>query len=137
PTQNVSFGVGRGEIVGLAGLVGAGRTEVAQALFGIDGVIEAKVKLDQHELQIGSPQDAIKYGIYLVPEDRRNAGLIIEIPIRENVALASWELYSRSGLIAFERERLAATDICKKMNVKAPSVEERVVNLSGGNQQKV
>jgi len=137
PTQNVSFGVGRGEIVGLAGLVGAGRTEVAQALFGIDGVIEAKVKLDQHELQIRSPQDAIKYGIYLVPEDRRNAGLIIEIPIRENVTLPSLERYARAGLIAFDRERTFATDVCRKMNVKAPSVEERVINLSGGNQQKV
>ncbi len=105
PDQKVSFGVGRGEIVGLAGLVGAGRTEVAQALFGIDGAIEAKIKLDRQVLQIGSPQDAIKHGIYLVPEDRRNAGLIIEIPIRENVTLPSLERYSRGGLIAFERER--------------------------------
>jgi ribose transport system ATP-binding protein len=137
PNQKVSFGVGRGEIVGLAGLVGAGRTEVAQALFGIDGVIEAKVRLDRKVLQIGSPQDAIKHGIYLVPEDRRNAGLIIEIPIRENVTLPSMNRYARAGLIAFKRERIAATDICRKMNVKAPSVEERVINLSGGNQQKV
>ncbi|HEY8185536.1 MAG TPA: sugar ABC transporter ATP-binding protein [Pyrinomonadaceae bacterium] len=137
PKQNVSFGVGKGEIVGLAGLVGAGRTEVAQALFGIDGVIEAKIRLGGKELQIRSPQDAIKYGIYLVPEDRRNAGLIIEIPIRENVTLPSLERYAPAGLIAFDRERVAATAICKKMNVKAPSVEERVINLSGGNQQKV
>jgi ribose transport system ATP-binding protein len=88
-------------------------------------------------LEIRSPQDAIKHGIYLVPEDRRNAGLIIEIPIRENITLPSLERYARAGLIAFDRERKAATDICRKMNVKAPSVEERVVNLSGGNQQKV
>jgi ribose transport system ATP-binding protein len=137
PNQKVSFGVGRGEIVGLAGLVGAGRTEVAQALFGIDGVIEATVRLDRQALRIRSPQDAIKYGIYLVPEDRRNAGLIIEIPIRENVTLPSLERYARAGLIAFDRERAAATEICRKLNVKTPSVEERVINLSGGNQQKV
>jgi ribose transport system ATP-binding protein len=137
PDKKVSFGVGKGEIVGLAGLVGAGRTEVAQALFGIDGVIEAQIKLDRKVLQIRSPQDAIKHGIYLVPEDRRNAGLIIEIPIRENVTLPSLERYARAGLIAFDRERTFATDVCRKLNVKAPSVEERVVNLSGGNQQKV
>jgi ribose transport system ATP-binding protein len=137
PDQKVSFGVGKGEIVGLAGLVGAGRTEVAQALFGIEGVIEAKIRLGGKDLQIRSPQDAIKHGIYLVPEDRRNAGLIIEIPIRENVTLPSLERYASAGLIAFDRERIAATEICKKMNVKAPSVEERVINLSGGNQQKV
>jgi ribose transport system ATP-binding protein len=118
-------------------LVGAGRTEVAQALFGVEGVIEAKVRLDQKVLQIRSPQDAIKHGIYLVPEDRRNAGLIIEIPIRENVTLPSLDRYASAGLIAFDRERTFATDICRKMNVKAPSVEERVINLSGGNQQKV
>ena len=137
PNQKVSFGVGKGEIVGLAGLVGAGRTEVAQALFGIDGVIEATIRLDRQVLQISSPQDAIKHGIYLIPEDRRNAGLITEIPIRENVTLPSLERYAPAGLIAFDRERKAATEICRKMNVKAPSVEERVINLSGGNQQKV
>jgi ribose transport system ATP-binding protein len=137
PKQKISFGVGKGEIVGLAGLVGAGRTEVAQALFGIDGVIEATVKLDRQVLQIRSPQDAIRHGIYLIPEDRRNAGLITEIPIRENVTLPSLDRYAPAGLIAFGRERKAATEICRKMNVKAPSVEERVINLSGGNQQKV
>ena len=137
PNHKVSFGVGKGEIVGLAGLVGAGRTEVAQALFGIDGAVEATVRLDRQVLQIRSPQDAIKYGIYLIPEDRRNAGLITEIPIRENITLPSLERYAKAGLIAFDRERKAATDICQKMNVKAPSVEERVINLSGGNQQKV
>ena len=137
PNQKISFGIGKGEIVGLAGLVGAGRTEVAQALFGVDRVIEAKVRLDQNVLQIRSPQDAIKHGIYLVPEDRRNAGLITEFPIRENVTLPSLDRYASAGLIAFDRERTFAKDVCSKMNVKAPSVEERVINLSGGNQQKV
>jgi ribose transport system ATP-binding protein len=137
PNHKVSFGVGKGEIVGLAGLVGAGRTEVAQALFGIDGAIQATIKLDGRVLQIRSPQDAIRHGIYLIPEDRRNAGLITEIPIRENITLPSLERYAKAGLIAFDRERKAATEICRKMNVKAPSVEERVINLSGGNQQKV
>ena len=137
PNRKVSFNIGRGEIIGLAGLVGAGRTEVAQALFGVDGLLTGTVKIDNHALRIRSPQDAIRHGIYLIPEDRRHAGLITDIPIRENVTLPSLDRYAKGGLIAFERERVAATDICKKMNVKAPSVEERVINLSGGNQQKV
>jgi ribose transport system ATP-binding protein len=137
PNREVSFEIGRGEIIGLAGLVGAGRTEVAQSIFGIDGVLEAEVRLDRQQLRIRSPQDAIRHGIYLVPEDRRLAGLITDIPIRENVTLPSLERYAQAGLIAFERERRAAKEICQRLNVKAPSVEERVINLSGGNQQKV
>jgi ribose transport system ATP-binding protein len=137
PNREVSFDIGKGEIIGLAGLVGAGRTEVAQALFGIDGAVSAAIMLDDQRLQIRSPSDAISQGIYLVPEDRRLAGLIIDIVIRENVTLPALERYAPGGLIAFERERVAATDICRKLNVKAPSVEERVINLSGGNQQKV
>ena len=137
PDREVSFDIGRGEIIGLAGLVGAGRTEVAQSIFGIDGALEATVRLDRRELRIRSPQDAIRHGIYLVPEDRRHAGLITDIAIRENVTLPSLERYAPAGLIAFDRERKAAAEVCKKLNVKAPSVEERVINLSGGNQQKV
>ncbi len=137
PHREVSFDVGRGEIVGLAGLVGAGRTEVGQAIFGIEGAAEAIVRLDKQVLHIRSPQDAIRHGIYLIPEDRRLAGLITEIPIRENVTLPSLERYAPVGLIFVDRERAAATNVCQRLNVKMPSVEERVINLSGGNQQKV
>jgi ribose transport system ATP-binding protein len=137
PKQEVSFDVGRGEIVGLAGLVGAGRTEVGQAIFGIEGAAEAIVRLDNQVLHIRSPQDAIRQGIYLVPEDRRVAGLITDMPIRENVTLPSLERYAQVGLIAVDRERTAATSVCQRLNVRMPSVEERVINLSGGNQQKV
>jgi ribose transport system ATP-binding protein len=137
PNREVSFNIGKGEIIGLAGLVGAGRTEIAQSIFGIDGAVEATFRLDRQELRIRSPQDAISYGIYLVPEDRRNAGLITDIPIRENVTLPSLERYAPAGLISFKRERKGASEICQKLNVKAPSIEERVINLSGGNQQKV
>lgn len=137
PNREVSFDVGRGEIVGLAGLVGAGRTEVAQAIFGIEGATDATVRLDRQVLQIRSPQEAIRHGIYLIPEDRRLAGLITDIGVRENVTLPSLKRYAKAGLIAIENERTAATDICTRLNVKAPSIEERVINLSGGNQQKV
>ena len=137
PKHEVTLDIGKGEILGLAGLVGAGRTEVAEALFGIPGVTEATVKLDQRVLRIRSPRDAIGHGIYLIPEDRQHAGLITEITIRENVTLPSLELYSRLSLISVERERAAAGSVCKRLNVKTTSVEERVLNLSGGNQQKV
>ncbi len=137
PNQQISFDVGRGEIVGLAGLVGAGRTEVARALFGVEAASAAIVTLDRQVLQIRSPQEAIRQGIYLIPEDRRLAGLITELGIRENVTLPSLKRYARAGLIAMENERAGATDICTRLNVKAPSIEDRVINLSGGNQQKV
>jgi ribose transport system ATP-binding protein len=137
PDKQVKFDVGRGEILGLAGLVGAGRSEAAQAIFGVDPFVESSLMLDSRPLRIRSPQDAIKYGVYLVPEDRRTAGLIVDMPIRENVTLPALERYAPAGLISFEKEREGATEVCKRLNVKAPSVEARAANLSGGNQQKV
>ena len=137
PTRKVSLEIGKGEIVGLAGLVGAGRTEVAQTIFGIDGTQAVTVRLNQNPLSIRSPQDAIRHGIYLVPEDRRVAGLITEMFIRENVTLPSLRRYAQVGLVERNRESKTTENICKKLNVKAPSIEERVINLSGGNQQKV
>jgi ribose transport system ATP-binding protein len=137
PRHEVSFDVGRGEIMGMAGLVSAGRTEVAQTIFGIDGPVRGSISIGGQELRIRSPQDAIRYGVYLIPEDRRLAGLITDIAIRENVTLPSLERYSQAWLVARDRETKAADSICKKLNVKTPSVEQKVINLSGGNQQKV
>ena len=137
PNQQVKLDVGRGEILGLAGLVGAGRSEAAQAIFGVDASVESRLMLDSKPLRIRSPQDAIRYGVYLVPEDRRTAGLIVDMPIRENVTLPALERYAPGGLISFEKEREGSKEVCKRLNVKAPSVEVRAANLSGGNQQKV
>ncbi|MBA3441658.1 MAG: sugar ABC transporter ATP-binding protein [Pyrinomonadaceae bacterium] len=137
PDKQVSFDVGKGEILGLAGLVGAGRSELAQAIFGVDGALEMTITLDDQPLRVRTPQDAIKHGIYLIPEDRRHAGLITDIRIRENVTLPALGRYATLGLIAHERERQSAVEMCKKLNVKATSVEVKTANLSGGNQQKV
>ena len=137
PERAVSFDVGEGEILGVAGLVGAGRSEVAGAIFGVDAALEGTVHLEGLEIKIRSPQDAIAQGIYLIPEDRRRSGLIMEIAIRENVTLPALFRYTSAGLIEREAERRAAAEICGKLNVKAPSVEVKVANLSGGNQQKV
>jgi ribose transport system ATP-binding protein len=138
PQKSVSLRVGKGEILGLAGLVGAGRSETAQAIFGVDGAMHgATVRLNGETLRINSPGDAVRHGIFLIPEDRRGMGLVIDFPIRQNATLASLEKSATAGLISFKRERAAAQKICGELNVKAPSVEERVGNLSGGNQQKV
>jgi len=133
----VSFKVNKGEIVGFAGLVGAGRSELAQAIFGVDPAVGGDILLEDKLVKIHTPRDAIGKGIYLIPEDRRNAGLILEDSIRKNITLPSLVRYASAGLINFESERKGAASIFKKLNVKAPSVEERVGNLSGGNQQKV
>jgi ribose transport system ATP-binding protein len=137
PGQPVSFSIGKGEILGLAGLVGAGRTEVAEALFGVSGASESTVRLDQKILRVRSARDAINHGLYLIPEDRRQAGLITEDVIRQNITLPALSRYATAGMIGRDRETRVAIEVCKKLNVKAPSVEVRTGNLSGGNQQKV
>jgi ribose transport system ATP-binding protein len=137
PQHAVSFEIGEGEILGFAGLVGAGRSEVAQAIFGVDPPSGGEVALGGETLKIASPRDAIRHGIYLVPEDRRRCGLILEEIIRKNVTLPSLPRYARAGLVQAGEERRAAQEVSKRLNVKAPSVEVRAGNLSGGNQQKV
>ena len=117
---------------------GAGRSEVAQAIFGVeppDG--GAHLTLEGRPVQVRSPQDAIRNGIYLVPEDRRRSGLILEEVIRKNITLPSLPRYSSVGLVKQDEERKAATEYSKRLNVKAPSIEVAAGNLSGGNQQKV
>jgi ribose transport system ATP-binding protein len=137
PGIPVSFSVGRGEVLGLAGLVGAGRSEVALAIFGIDETTSATVALGGQALQITSPRDAISQGIYLVPEDRRQCGLIVDFNIRENISLPGLDRYTTAGLISSARETAAAKDACAANNIKTPSPEMKAANLSGGNQQKV
>jgi ribose transport system ATP-binding protein len=137
PQRSVSFELRKGEILGFAGLVGAGRSELAQTIFGVDAPFVGKVLLNDQPIKISSPQDAIAHGIYLIPEDRRRTGLILDLTIRENATLPSLSRYSSMGLIKRKAEREAATKMCSRLNVKAPSNETRAGNLSGGNQQKV
>jgi ribose transport system ATP-binding protein len=137
PNTPISFDVHKGEILGFAGLVGAGRSEAAQAIFGVDASVSAKISLDGKLIDIASARDAIKNGIYLVPEDRRIAGLIVDIPIRANITLPALSHYTFLGLISKKRECAASAEMCKKLNVKAPSPETNAADLSGGNQQKV
>lgn len=137
PKHTVSFDVARGEVLGFAGLVGAGRSEMARALFGVEESLETEVALDGKPLRITGPRDAISNGIYLVPEDRRLNGLIVDFNVRENISLPNLERYSSAKIISNSKEVKAAVEACKAINIKTPSPEMRAANLSGGNQQKV
>ena len=137
PECEISFDVGRGEVLGLAGLVGAGRSEVAQAIFGVDPPVAGEIRIDGRPVRIRHARDAIDAGIYLVPEDRRKAGLVTEMTVRENVTMPGLWRYTVAGLISHAKEAAAAQVQCEALRVKTPSTETQVMNLSGGNQQKV
>ena len=137
PRQAVSFDAARGEILGFAGLAGAGRSEIAQAIVGLEGPGDAEVWLADQRVRVGSPRDAIKHGIYLVPEDRRRQGLVVSLSVRENISLPSLFANGRLGLVRRDRERRAAEGQIAALGIKTPDCETPVVNLSGGNQQKV
>ena len=137
PSQKVSLSIRSGEILGLAGLIGAGRSELAQTVFGIEPPRGGEVLLDGAPVEIRSPRDAIQRGIYLVPEDRRNSGLLTGMTVRENITLPDLSRFSSSGWIRFRSESEAARASCEELRIKTASVEATVSSLSGGNQQKV
>jgi ribose transport system ATP-binding protein len=137
PATTVSFDIRRGEILGMAGLVGAGRTEVAEAVFGVKPALAGTIRLGDKVVRIGNAHDAIAAGIYLVPEDRRQNGLIVEMTIAENVTLPAVERYATAGWVHGDRQEQAAQDASASLGVKAPSMDFLAKNLSGGNQQKV
>ncbi len=134
---DVSFQLRQGEILGLAGLVGAGRTEVAQVLFGIDRAESGEIWLKGKQVRIRSPQQAMDYGIAYVPEDRHLHGLVMNFSIASNVTLAILQQVSRLGVIDQRRERKIADEYSSQLSVRSSSVEQLVNALSGGNQQKV
>jgi ribose transport system ATP-binding protein len=137
PRHAVSFTVGPGEILGVAGLIGAGRSEVARAIFGIEPRIAGTIELDGTAVEMADPAGAIRAGVCLVPEDRRLEGLVVDFSIRENVSLPGLERQARHGLVSGDGERETAEAMCRRLQVKAPSIDVRAATLSGGNQQKV
>ena len=127
-----------GEIVGIAGLVGAGRTELIQAVFGVSRPLSGEVRLSGKLLNISSPQDAINAGLALVPEDRKQHGLVLEMPIRNNVGLAGLQRHSRPpGFLNQSKEASDTKRMIDDMRIRTPGPEQIVRFLSGGNQQKV
>lgn len=135
--EDVSFKIRRGEIVGLSGLMGAGRTEVARAIFGLDPLDAGEMLLDGQPYEAGKPVNAIRRGIAYVPEDRKEVGLCLERPIRENISLASLEMFTKYGFLDLKSEREGTRDISRQLKTKAHSLDVNVNTLSGGNQQKV
>ncbi len=138
--RDVSLSVRAGEIVGLAGLVGAGRTELARVVFGLTPADAGEIRVRGARVHIGSPADAIARGIAYVPEDRRRHGVVLEMPICANVTLAALDTLSWGralGPMDFRREQELAAEYTRRLGVKTPSIHTRVASLSGGNQQKV
>jgi rhamnose transport system ATP-binding protein len=134
---DISFQVRAGEIVALAGLVGAGRSEVARAIFGIDKADGGHVELDGQRLPNGKPTAAMAAGLAFVPEDRRQQGLVMELSIKRNATITSLARLTKLGLIAGKAERLMAEEWAQRLQLKFHSLNDNVGTLSGGNQQKV
>jgi ribose transport system ATP-binding protein len=136
--RNISLSVRAGEIVGLGGLVGSGRTEVARVIFGADRLDSGAVVLDGKTLKLRSPRDAVKAGIGLLPEDRKQQGVILDKPIRVNATMARLaSVVNGFGFLRSAAEKRIVSDLGKSLRLKASSIEAPVSSLSGGNQQKV
>jgi ribose transport system ATP-binding protein len=137
PDHPVSLSVRKGEILGLAGLIGAGRTELARSIFGIDKVLGGEILLGGQAVALPSPQAAIEAGVFLVPEDRKKSGLLLDVSIAENIALPDLGAYARNGLVLADRIRTSAEKQKVNLHIRAPNTETIAGSLSGGNQQKV
>ena len=137
PAVEASLTVHHGEVLGIAGLSGAGRSELAEAVCGIGPRLAGRVLIDGTPVLIATPRDAIGQGLCLVPEDRRGRGVIAGMSVRENITLPNLSAFSRLGLVKRRPESAAAREIATALNVKTPSLEAPIGTLSGGNQQKV
>lgn len=136
--NNISFQVRKGEVLGINGLVGAGRTETIRAIFGEDKKEKGKIYLDGKEVIIHSPRDAIKNGIGLLPEDRKTQGVLLDLTIRNNITLGCLKMFkSFLGRINVKKETGFINEMIEQLSIKVGSVEDDVSSLSGGNQQKV
>ena len=129
--------VKKGEILGIAGLVGAGRTETLRALFGADDADEKHVKLDGKEYNFKNPSEAIAAGFVYMTENRKFDGAALGLSVEENITMASLRKFSRRGRMQEAKAKSNAQEYCKKLNIRTPSIDQKVMNLSGGNQQKV
>jgi len=135
--QNVAFTLRRGEVLGIAGLVGAGRTEVMRALFGVDYITSCDVYLHGKKIQIRDPKTAKKAGFAFLTEDRKNEGLTLDFTVKSNIVMADLRKIVSGGFLRAKKENDIAEEYIKLLDIKTPSVNQKVGNLSGGNQQKV
>ena len=135
--QDVSFTLHRGEILGFAGLIGAGRSEVMRAIFGVDPLDSGEIIIDGKKLEKHTPTDAIRAGLGLVPEDRKLLGLILDMSVRENTTLPCLPVEMKGGILSRKKENEITQTYIEQLDIKTPGAEQKVLNLSGGNQQKV
>ena len=135
--EDISFSVRKGEILGLSGLVGAGRTELARVIFGAEPAESGEILLEGKPVQIRSPQDAINLGIGLIPEDRKNQGVFLDMDIKWNISFSQVRQLSRYAVVDTRQETTVAAKYRDLLKIKTPSLDQQVKNLSGGNQQKV
>ena len=136
--RDVSFTVRKGEILGFAGLMGAGRTEVARAVFGADPIDSGEIHVHGKRVSIKSPEDAVKAGIAYLSEDRKHFGLVTPMSVRDNVTMASWPRFTTGRILMRDGDlKKTAAEYVKLLSVKTPSVQQETRLLSGGNQQKV
>jgi ribose transport system ATP-binding protein len=137
PATPVSFQIGPGEIVGMAGLVGAGRTELAEAVFGIRQVRDGEMRIDGHVVPIARPKQAIAAGVLLVPEDRRLHGLVLEDSVGFNLSLPNLDRLQSMRLVQHSKERELCQKLVDKLRIRTPNLGQTAGLLSGGNQQKI
>ncbi|HZH61870.1 MAG TPA: sugar ABC transporter ATP-binding protein [Metabacillus sp.] len=135
--SDISFHVRKGEILGIAGLMGAGRTEVVNSIFGLEPYDEGEVKIHGERVEIKSPADAINLGIGLVSEDRKHIGLVLPLSVRENMTLPNLHLISSFSVVSKEKEKNIVSNMIQNLSIKTPHSDQLVKNLSGGNQQKI
>lgn len=135
--KNASFKLRKGEILGIGGLMGAGRTELARLVFGADWRKHGKILKNGEEIQIRTPHDAVKNGIGYISEDRKALGLALKLSVADNIAMPNWEKFTSHGVVNEKEEMRVAAEMADRVMVKTPSVKQLVMNLSGGNQQKV
>jgi len=135
--RDVSFELRRGEILGIAGLMGSGRTETARAIFGADEVQSGTIEVRGRRVFIRSPEDAVANGIGYLSEDRKRFGLAVNLSVRDNLAMATYDRFQRGLFINASSVRKVTEDYIQKLNIRTPSLEQLLRNLSGGNQQKV
>ncbi len=135
--KNVSFSLRKGEILGLGGLVGAGRTEIARAIYGADSINSGEIILNGSKITLKSPLDGLKNGIGLIPEDRKQHGVILGMEIKENITYSILKKISKSLIISKSKENEICNSLKEELRIKTPALTQKVKNLSGGNQQKV
>ena len=135
--NDVSFILHAGEVLGIVGLMGSGRTELTRVIFGADRLDRGTVEVHGKRAGIGSPHDAVRHGIGLLPENRKEQGLILSLSVQRNICLASEDRLSRWGIVRENEERRTAEQYIDHLSIKTPGIKQKVVFLSGGNQQKV